>query len=147
MLKEFKAFVARGNVLDLAVAVIMGGAFGKVVSSLVNDVLMPPIGRLMGGISFADIYIPLSLAKARLADGSLMPLAQAKAAGVPTINVGLFINAAIDFLIVSFVVFMIVKAVNRLQAKKAEEPAPPPEPSPSEKLLGEIRDLLKERRA
>jgi large conductance mechanosensitive channel len=147
MLKEFRDFIARGNVLDLAVAVIMGGAFGKVVSSLVNDVLMPPIGRLMGGVSFSDIYIPLDLAKARTADGSLLSLAQAKEAGVPTINIGLFINAAIDFIIVAFVVFMIVKAVNRLQRKKAEAPAPPPEPTPSEKLLGEIRDLMKAQKA
>ena len=147
MLKEFRAFIARGNVLDLAVAVIMGGAFGKVVSSLVNDLLMPPIGRVMGGVSFSDIYIPLDLTKARAANGSLLPLAQAKAAGIPTINVGLFINAAIDFVIVAFVVLMIVKAVNRLQTKKVEAPVSPPEPSPTETLLGEIRDLLKERKA
>jgi large conductance mechanosensitive channel len=146
MLKEFRAFIARGNVLDLAVAVIMGGAFGKVVTSMVNDVLMPPIGRIMGKVNFSDLYIPL-VGPETLREKGITSLALAKQAGVPTINIGLFINAAIDFVIVAWVVFMIVKAVNRFQAKKAEEPAPPPEPTASEKLLGEIRDLLKSRNA
>ena len=146
MIKEFRAFIARGNVLDLAVAVIMGGAFGKVVTSMVNDVLMPPIGRIMGKVNFADLYIPL-VGPDVLREKGVTSLVTAKAAGVPTINIGMFINAAIDFVIVAWVVFMIVKAVNRFQAKQEAEPTAPPEPSPSEKLLVEIRDLLKERRA
>ena len=146
MIKEFRAFIARGNVLDLAVAVIMGGAFGKVVTSMVNDVLMPPIGRIMGKVNFADLYIPL-VGPDVLREKGVTSLVTAKAAGVPTINIGMFINAAIDFVIVAWVVFMIVKAVNRFQAKQEAKPTAPPEPSPSEKLLVEIRDLLKERRA
>jgi large conductance mechanosensitive channel len=146
MLKEFRAFIARGNVLDLAVAVIMGGAFGKVVTSMVNDVLMPPIGRIMGKVNFSDLYIPL-VGPETLREKGITSLTLAKQAGIPTINIGAFINAAIDFLIVAWVVFMIVKAVNRFQAKKSEEPAPPPEPTATEKLLGEIRDLMKSQKA
>jgi large conductance mechanosensitive channel len=146
MLQEFRAFIARGNVLDLAVAVIMGGAFGKVVTSMVNDVLMPPIGRIMGTVNFADLYIPL-VGPETLKERGITSLMLAKQAGIPTINVGAFLNSTIDFLIVAWVVFMVVKAVNRFQARKAEEPAVAAEPSQSEKLLREIRDLLQERRA
>lgn len=136
MLKEFRAFIARGNVLDLAVAVIIGGAFGKIIGSLVNDVLMPVIGLILGKISFANLFVPL--------DGKSYPsLDAAKAAGTGTISYGLFINAVIDFLIVAFVIFMIVKAATSVQKKKEEAPAPPPEPPADVKLLTEIRDLLK----
>ena len=140
MLKEFRAFIARGNVLDLAVAVIIGGAFGKIITSLVNDMLMPVIGLLLGKVSFANLFVALN--------GEKYPsLDAAKAAGAATINYGLFINAVIDFLIVAFVIFMIVKGATSLQKSKEEAPAPPPEPPADVKLLTEIRDLLKERKA
>ena|SRR2546426_6695326 len=112
MLNEFKAFVTRGNVVDLAVGVIMGASFGAIVTSLVNDVLMPPIGRLLGGVDFKDFFVSLS--------GQSFPtLAAAKAAGAPTLNYGAFLNALINFLIVAFAVFMLVKQVNRLFPKSA----------------------------
>ena len=112
MFKDFKAFLMRGNVLDLAIAVIIGAAFGAVVTSFVNDLLMPPIGRLFGGVSFADLFVSLS--------GQSYPtLAAAKAAGAPTLNYGLFINTVINFVIVAFVVFLIVRGVNRMTAKPA----------------------------
>lgn len=116
MLNDFKTFIMRGNVLDLAVAVIIGGAFGKIIASLVNDVLMPLIGLVLGGISFADRFIPL--------DGkSYATLAEAQAAGAATLNYGLFINATIDFVIIAFVIFMLVRAAARLQ-KPAPASAP-----------------------
>ena len=112
MLSEFKTFVLRGNVVDLAVGVIVGASFGAIVTSLVNDVLMPPIGRLLGGADFKDFFINLS--------GQSYPtLAAAKAAGAPTLNYGLFLNAMINFLIVSFAVFMLVRQVNRLFPRPA----------------------------
>src|SRR5213593_4936705 len=116
MLNEFKAFITRGNVVDLAVGVIIGASFGAIVTSLVNDVLMPPIGRLLGGVDFKDFFISLS--------GQSYPtLAAAKAAAAPTLNYGLFLNAVINFLIVSFAIFMLVRQVNRLFPKPA--PAAP----------------------
>jgi large conductance mechanosensitive channel len=115
MLKEFKTFIMRGNVLDLAVAVIVGGVFGKIVSSLVNDIIMPPIGLVLGKVDFSSLFINLS-GKAYNA------LAEAQAAGAPTIRYGLFLNTVIDFLIVGFVIFMIVRLVNKLH--KAESAAP-----------------------
>jgi large conductance mechanosensitive channel len=122
MLNEFKAFIAKGNVLDLAVAVIMGGAFGAIVKSLVNDIIMPIIGIVMGGVDFTMLAVQV---------------------GEASITYGNFIQALIDFLIIAFVIFMIVRTANN--AKKQEEAAPPapPEPSAEEKLLAEIRDLLK----
>ena len=116
MFKEFKAFIMRGNVLDLAVAVIIGAAFGKIVSSLVNDVLMPPLGLLLGKMDFSSLFINLS-------GKDYSSLASAKAAGAATINYGLFLNAVIDFLIVAFVIFLVIRAANRLQRPK---PAPAP---------------------
>ncbi len=125
MFKDFKAFIMRGNVVDLAVAVIIGGAFGKIISSLVNDVIMPPIGLLLGKVDFSNLYINLS-------GTGYKSLAEAKAAGAPTINYGLFLNAVIDFVIVGFVIFLVIRAVNRLQRLKAE-PAPiPPIPATKE---------------
>ena len=116
MIKEFKEFIMRGNVLDMAVGIIIGGAFGKIVSSFVNDILMPPLGLLMGKINFADLFINLS--------GKSYPtVAAAKAAGAPTINYGLFINSIIDFLIVAFAIYLMIVQVNRL--KKKPEEAPP----------------------
>ena len=114
MLKEFKTFVMRGNVLDLAIAVIIGGAFGKIITSFVNDILMPPIGLLLGGVDFANLFFSLN-------GQAYASLADAQAAGEPTINYGVFLNTVIDFLIVAFVIFLVVKAANRM---KKPEPAP-----------------------
>jgi large conductance mechanosensitive channel len=114
MLKEFKAFIARGNVVDLAVGVIIGGAFGKITTSLVNDIIMPPIGLILGKVDFTNLFVDLS-------EKQYPSLAAAKAAGAPTINYGAFINTVIDFLIVAFVVFLLVRAVSRL-VPKAEVP-------------------------
>lgn len=116
MWKEFKEFVMRGNVLDLAIAVILGGAFGKIVTSFVNDVLMPPIGLLLGKVNFADLFIDLS-------GGDYASLAAAQEAGAATINYGVFFNTILDFVIVAFVIFVVVRQVNKL---KKEEPAAPP---------------------
>ena len=116
MLKEFKEFAMKGNVLDMAIGVIIGGAFGKIVSSLVSDVLMPPIGLLMGKVDFSSLFLNLSETPAP-------SLAAAKAAGIPTINYGVFLQATFDFIIIAFVIFMVVKQVNRL---KKEPPAGPP---------------------
>ena len=116
MLEEFKKFVMRGNVLDLAVGVIIGGAFGKIVSSLVNDVIMPPIGLLLGRVNFANLFINLS-------GQPYDSLAAAKEAGAATLNYGLFINTIIEFIIVAFALFLIIKQVNRLQATKEAAPA------------------------
>jgi len=136
MIQEFKKFVMRGNVLDLAVAVILGAAFGAVVTSLVNDVIMPPIGLLMGGVDFSNLFIDLS-------GGSYASLAAAQEAGAAVIAYGAFINTVINFLIVAFAIFMVVKAAGSMQKKEEAAPAAPPVPSTEEKLLGEIRDLLK----
>lgn len=132
--QEFREFISRGNVVDLAVGVIIGAAFGKIVNSLVNDVVMPPIGLLMKGINFSDLFISLN-------GEHCATLADAKARGVPVIAYGSFLNATIEFLIIAACVFVLVKAVNRL--KRAEAAAPAPEPPKSEVLLAEIRDLLK----
>ncbi len=131
MMKEFKEFAMRGNVIDLAVAVVIGGAFGKIVTSFVNDILMPPIGLLLGNVDFKDLKV-------------IMRAATDEVAAV-TWNYGMFIQNIIDFVIIAFSIFMVVKAMMKLQKKKVEEPAPaaPPEPTNEEKLLTEIRDLLK----
>jgi large conductance mechanosensitive channel len=133
MLKEFREFAMRGNVIDLAIGVIIGGAFGRIVSSLVNDVIMPPIGLLLGNIDFSSLFIDLS-------GKGFASLAVAKQAGAATLNYGLFINTIIDFVIISFAIFIVVRQINRLAKKEA---APPPAPTPTESLLTEIRDLLK----
>lgn len=133
MLEEFKKFIARGNVVDLAVGIIMGAAFTGIVNSLVKDIIMPPIGMVTGGIDFSNLYFNLS-------GGSYASLKAAQDAGAATINYGVFINQCINFLIVAFAVFMLVKQVNRIhQSPKA---APPPV-NKTEVLLEEIRDLLK----
>ena len=136
MLKEFRAFAMRGNVIDMAVGVIVGAAFGKIVSSLVNDVLMPPIGKLMGNVDFTNLFVVLGAQR-------FDSLKAAKDAGAATINYGLFINTLIDFIIVAFVIFLLVKGINSLKKKEEAKLAPPPGPSAEEKLLTEIRDLLK----
>lgn len=136
MLKEFKEFAVRGNVVDMAVGIIIGGAFGTIVSSLVSDVLMPPIGLLMGGVDFSEIFLVLK------GDGPFATLAEATAAGAVTINVGVFANHLISFLIVAFAVFMLVKGINRLRRQQVEEPAAPTAPPEDILLLREIRDSL-----
>jgi large conductance mechanosensitive channel len=147
LVSEFKEFAMRGNVVDLAVGVIIGGAFGKIVTSMVNDILMPPIGKAMGGVNFADLFINLDPGKQAKGGGPITSLAQAKDAGVAVIAYGSFINTVIDFIIVALCIFALVKVINSLKRPPAPAaPAPPPEPPRSEKLLAEIRDLLKERR-
>ncbi|MDR3844971.1 large-conductance mechanosensitive channel protein MscL, partial [Hallella sp.] len=137
-INEFKAFAVKGNAVDMAVGVIIGGAFGKIVSSIVNDLIMPPIGWLIGGVNFSDLKITLPAEK--IADGIEMQAA--------TINYGSFIQNLIDFVIIAFCVFLLVKGINKLANKKQEKPAPTPAPEPSaeEKLLAEIRDLMKEKK-
>ncbi|GGF23230.1 large-conductance mechanosensitive channel [Aliidongia dinghuensis] len=135
MLNEFKKFAIRGNVIDLAVGIIIGTAFTAIVTSLVNDVLMPPLGLIIGGIDFSDFFVTLK-------GGGHETLAAAKAAGDVTINYGLFLNSIIKFIIVAFAVFLLVRYINKLAGPK--DTAPPP-PSKSELLLAEIRDLLKQR--
>ena len=135
-LKEFKEFAIKGNVMDMAVGVIIGGAFGKIVSSMVNDILMPPIGALIGNTDFTQLKVVLK--KAAVEGGD--PI---------TWNYGNFLQQCVDFTILAFCIFLMVKAMNRLIKKKAAEapaPAPAPEPTAEEKLLAEIRDLLKEQR-
>ncbi len=117
MIKEFKEFIMRGNVLDLAVGIIIGGAFGKIVSSFVNDILMPPIGLLLGGVDFSNLFVSLNGEK-------YASLAAAQEAGAPTLNYGLFINNILDFLIVAAAIFFVIKAVNKLQRPKPVEAAP-----------------------
>ena len=139
MLKEFREFAMRGNVVDMAVGLIIGAAFGAIVSSLVNDVLMPPIGLALGGADFSELFVML---KDGTPAGPYQTLAAAKAAKAVTMNIGVFINSLVTFVIVAFAVFMVVRSVNA--ARRAPAPAPAPaEPTPQEKLLTEIRDLLR----
>ena len=136
MLNEFKKFAMRGNVVDMAVGIIIGAAFGKIVSSIVNDVVMPPIGLLMGGVDFSNLFIDLS-------GKGYASLALAEEAGAPLIKYGVFINTVLDFLIVAFAIFMVIKGMNTLKKKEEEAPAEPPKPSPEVELLTEIRDSLR----
>ncbi len=138
-ISEFKEFAMKGNVMDMAVGVIIGGAFGKIITSLVNDVLMPLISLVTGGISFTDLFVNLS------GDTTYKTLAEAQEAGASVFAYGQFIQNVFDFIIIAFCIFLMVKAMNKLKKKKEEEPAPAPEPSNEEKLLGEIRDLLKQK--
>lgn len=134
MINEFKEFAVKGNMIDMAVGIVMGGAFGTIIKSLVDDVLMPPIGMLMGGVDFSNLFVPL--------DGNeYASLAVAQEAGAPTLNYGLFINAIIAFLIIAIALFFVIKGINSM--KKAEEEAEEAaEPPRSESLLEEIRDAL-----
>ena len=140
MLKEFREFAIRGNVVDMAVGLVIGAAFGAIVTSLVNDVIMPPIGLLLGGVDFTNLFVVLK--EGTKGPGPYATLADAKAASAVTLNIGVLINAIISFAIVAFAVFMLVKAVN---AARREPAAAPPAPTPTEQLLAEIRDLLKAR--
>jgi large conductance mechanosensitive channel len=138
MLQEFKEFALRGNVVDMAVGIIIGAAFSTIVRSLVDDIVMPPMGVLTGGVDFSNMFIALN-------GEHYESLAQAKQAGAPTINFGVFINNLISFLIVAFVLFMVIKAMNRLRRKQEEEPQTEPPPSREVQLLEEIRDNLVKR--
>ncbi|MBP5688806.1 MAG: large-conductance mechanosensitive channel protein MscL [Muribaculaceae bacterium] len=129
LIKEFKEFAMKGNVMDMAVGVIIGGAFGKIVSSLVDDVLMPAIGMLTGNVDFTNLT-------AKIGTGE----------DAAVLKYGVFIQNIVDFLIIALCIFLIIKGMNKLMKKKEEEPAPEPEPSNEEKLLGEIRDLLKDKK-
>ena len=128
-IQDFKAFALKGNVMDMAVGVIIGGAFGKIVSSLVDDVLMPAIGMLTGNVDFTNLT-------AKIGTGE----------DAAVLKYGVFIQNIVDFLIIALCIFLIIKGMNKLMKKKEEEPAPEPEPSNEEKLLGEIRDLLKDKK-
>jgi large conductance mechanosensitive channel len=133
LVKEFKQFVIRGNVIDMAVGIIIGVAFGKIISSLVNDVLMPPLGVLIGGVDFTDLKITLKPGSMNEAGDAIQAV---------TLNYGNFVQSTIDFLIIAFIVFMMIKAMNSMKRKEEAAPAPPA-PTKEEILLGEIRDLLK----
>lgn len=136
MFNEFKTFIAKGNAIDLAVGVVIGAAFGKIVSSLVDDVIMPPLGLIFGRVDFSQLHVSL--------DGkSYETLAMAQAAGAPTLNYGNFITVAIQFVIIAWAIFLLVKAINVLKREEAGKPSATPEPRNEEKLLAEIRDLLK----
>jgi len=131
MMQEFKTFAMRGNVVDMAVGIVIGGAFGKIVSSFVADVIMPPIGLVIGGVDFSKLAITIQEA---VGDAAAV-----------TVNYGRFIQTVLDFLIVAFAIFMVIKGMNSLKKKEEEAPAAPPEPPKEEILLTEIRDLLKQK--
>lgn len=131
MLKEFKAFAMRGNVVDMAVGIIIGGAFGKIVSSFVADVIMPPLGMLLGKVNFADLAITLQEASGDVA--------------AVTLNYGKFVQTIVDFVIIAFAIFLVIKAMNSLKKKEEAAPAAPPAPTKDQVLLTEIRDLLKQK--
>jgi large conductance mechanosensitive channel len=137
---EFKEFAVKGSMVDLAIGVIIGAAFGSVVTSLVEDILMPPLGLLLGQVDFSNLFINLSAQ-------TYPSLAAARAAGAPTINYGLFLNNLISFLLVAVAVFMLVKGINRLRREQAAAPEVPPAPTREEELLTDIRDLLRSRPA
>jgi large conductance mechanosensitive channel len=138
MLKEFKAFISKGNVLDLAVGLILATYFGAIIKSLVNDIIMPPIGKMLGGVDFAELKYIITEEVSSMVDGEkVVETAQV------AISYGVFINAIITFIIVAFAVFMVVKAYNNMKKKEEAAPAEPPGPTNEEVLLGEIRDLLR----
>jgi len=138
MLDEFKSFAMRGNVVDMAVGIIIGGAFGKIISSFVSDIIMPPIGMLMGNVDFSQLFVNLS-------DTTYETLALAQEAGAPTINYGAFINTVLDFVIIAFAIFMVIRGMNNMKKKEEEKPAEPEKPSEEVQLLTDIRDALKNR--
>jgi large conductance mechanosensitive channel len=142
MLKEFREFAMRGNVVDMAVGIIIGVAFGTIIQSLVKDVIMPPIGLALGNVDFSNLF---SVLKEGVPPGPYAALVEAQEAGAVTINYGTFINTIITFLIVAFAVFLLIRSINNMKKKEDEAPAAPPEPSKEETLLTEIRDILKQR--
>lgn len=142
MLKEFREFAMRGNVVDMAVGIIIGAAFGTIVQSLVNDIIMPPIGLALGNVDFSNLFLVL---REGTPAGPYPALQDAMKSGAVSINYGKFINTIISFLIVAFAVFLLVRSINRMKKDKEAAPPAPPEPSNEEKLLTEIRDILKSR--
>lgn len=142
LMKEFKTFAMKGNVVDMAVGIIIGGAFGKIISSVVSDIIMPPIGLLVGGVNFTDLKLIIKEGVPASVDAL-----GATIAAVPpvSINYGSFLQVVIDFLIIAFAIFMMIKAMNSMKKKEAEAPAAPPAPSKEEVLLSEIRDILKQK--
>ena len=141
MLKEFKDFAMRGNVMDMAVGIVIGAAFGKIVTSLVTDIIMPPIGLLMGNVDFSNLFVNLTMGS------TFASVAEAEAAGAPIIKYGIFINTILDFVIVAFAIFLVIRGLNKLKRKQEAAPPPaPPGPTPDQKLLTEIRDLLRQGR-
>jgi large conductance mechanosensitive channel len=143
VLKEFKEFALKGNMLDMAVGIIVGAAFGTIVKSLVEDVIMPPIGLALGGVDFSDLFVVLKAGTETA--GPYVSLADAKAAGAVSINYGQFANTLISFLIVAFVLFMVVRGMNKLKRKEDAKPPAPAAPTKQEVLLTEIRDALRAR--
>ena len=135
---DFRSFILRGSVVDLAVGIVIGAAFTAIVSSLVKDIINPLLGVITGGINFSNVFFALN-------GHHYATLAEAQHAGAPTVNIGLFINAIIQFLIIGFAIFWVVKALTRLHVREDAKPPPAPGPTPTEQLLGEIRDLLKDR--
>lgn len=140
IIKEFKEFIMKGNIIDLAVAVIIGGAFGKVITSFVNDILMPPIGLLLGNVNFKELKLVLQSGKEAVMNGTQI---MTPAIAEVSLNYGAFIQNIFDFLIIGFCIFLALKAYQKAYKQKEEAPAPPPEPTNEEKLLTEIRDILK----
>jgi len=140
MMKDFKTFAIKGNVVDLAVAVIIGAAFGKIITSFVNDVLMPPIGLLLGDVDFKELAWTIKEGSAAVMNGDAVV---AEAISPVTINYGMFLQNVVDFIIIAFVIFMMVRQIVKAQKKEAAPPPPPPGPTKEETLLTEIRDLLK----
>ena len=138
MFKEFKDFAMKGNVVDMAVGIVIGAAFGQIITSFVKDILMPPIGLLLGDTDFSQLFLLLS-------EGEFATLEAAQEAGAVTLNYGLWLNTVINFLIVAFAIFMVIRQMNRMKKQEEEAPAAPPEPAKEEVLLTEIRDLLKAR--
>ena len=136
LIQEFREFAVKGNAIDMAVGVIVGGAFGKIVSSLVDDVIMPPIGLLMGGVDFNNLFL-------NLGSGEYATLAAAKAAGSPTLNYGSFLQTVVNFLIIAWVIFLMVRTINRLRHREEEAPPAPAAPLEEVVLLREIRDALR----
>jgi large conductance mechanosensitive channel len=141
MLKEFRDFAMRGNVIDLAFGVIIGAAFGTIVGSLVNDIIMPPIGYITGGLDFSNLFLVIK--QGHTADAVYATVAKAKEDGAVTVNYGIFVNAVINFVIIAFALFIVVKQINRFKKKEESGEAPPPPPTRTETLLAEIRDELK----
>ena len=140
MLKEFKEFAMRGDVVDMAVGIIIGAAFGKIVDSLVKDLIMPPVGMLLGKVDFSNLFVVL---KHGTTSGPYLTVDAAQKAGAVTFNYGIFINNVISFIIVAFAVFLLIRAINRLRRREEEKPAAPPAPPEEVTLLREIRDALK----
>lgn len=143
LIKEFKEFIMKGNVIDLAVAVIIGGAFGKVVTSLVNDILMPPIGLILGKVDFKELKVVIQSGKEAVMNGTQVIT---PAISEVSLNYGAFIQNLFDFVLIGLCIFIVLKAYQKVIKKKEETPAPPPEPTNEEKLLTEIRDILKDRK-